>query len=81
MILAFLLSMGYVKAKQARLWWVKAASVSLSVGILVEVIQIFLPYRDFSTKDLGVDILGIVTAVVIYAFVHIKNRTGSSFLV
>jgi VanZ family protein len=66
-ILAFLLSMGYVKTKQIRLWWAKAAALSLLVGLLVEVIQIFLPYRNFSVKDMGVDVLGIVTALAFFA--------------
>ena len=71
-LLAFLLSIGYVKVRQLRLWWVKAAAVALFVGVLVEVIQIFLPYRDFSTKDLGVDVLGIAAALVLFVTLNSK---------
>jgi VanZ family protein len=66
-VLAFLLSMGYVKAEKFPFWWAKAAALSFFVGSLVEVIQIFLPYRSFSTRDLGVDVVGIMTALVLFA--------------
>ena len=71
-LLAFLLSIGYFRTRQVRLWWVKAAAVSLFVGVLVEVIQLFLPYRDFSTRDLGVDVLGIGAALVLFGALKSK---------
>jgi VanZ family protein len=66
-ILTVLLSIGYVKSKRTKIWWLKAALVSMFVGVLVEVIQTFLPYRSFSTRDLGIDVIGIITALIIFA--------------
>ena len=71
-LLALLLGFGYIKAKKLRLWWAKAASLSLFVGLLVEAIQFFIPYRDFSIRDLVVDILGIVTVLVPYAVLNME---------
>ncbi len=65
-ILTVLLSLGYIASKKSKIWWLKAAFLSQFVGVLVEVIQIFLPYRTFSTKDLGVDFGGIVTALILF---------------
>jgi VanZ family protein len=69
-LLAILLGIGYVKAKKSKLWWVKAAAAALFVGVLVEVIQIFIPYRNFSTGDLGVDVIGIIAALVPFVVIH-----------
>ena len=66
-VLAVLLSIGYVKSKKYKTWWLNAALVSIFVGVLVEVIQIFLPYRSFSTRDLGVDVVGILTALIFFS--------------
>ena len=66
-VLAVLLSIGYVKSKKSKTWWLNAALVSIFVGVLVEVIQIFLPYRSFSTRDLGVDVVGILTALIFFS--------------
>ena len=66
-VLAVLLSIGYVKSKKSKTWWLKSALVSIFVGVLVEVIQIFLPYRSFSTRDLGVDVVGILTALIFFS--------------
>ena len=66
-VLAVLLSIGYVKSKKSKTWWLNAALVSIFVGVLVEVIQIFLPYRSFSTRDLGIDVVGILTALIFFS--------------
>jgi VanZ family protein len=73
-ILAVLLSIGYVKSKKYKTWWLKAAYMSLFVGVLVEVIQIFLPYRSFSTRDLGIDVVGIITALVLFVAARFPVR-------
>jgi VanZ family protein len=65
-ILALLLSIGYLKSGKSKIWWLKSAFLSFVVGILVEVIQIYLPYRTFSTRDLAVDVIGIGTALIIF---------------
>jgi VanZ family protein len=65
-ILTVLLSIGYFKSRESKAWWIKVALVSLLVGILVEVIQFFLPYRSFSIRDLGIDVVGISTALVLF---------------
>ena len=73
-ILAVLLSIGYVKSKKYKTWWLKAAYMSLFVGVLVEVIQIFLPYRSFSTRDLAIDVVGIITALVLFVAARFPVR-------
>lgn len=79
-LLTILLSVGYVKANKSKFWWAKAAVASLFVGVLVELIQIFLPYRNFSTRDLGIDVVGIITALVLFAILKKKwNRPLFSF--
>ncbi|UCE40715.1 MAG: VanZ family protein [Candidatus Aminicenantes bacterium] len=69
-ILVILLGIGYIKANKPKFWWAKAAAASLFVGVLVEVIQLFLPYRSFSTGDLGVDIIGIIAALVPFVVIN-----------
>jgi len=76
-LLAILLSIGCVKANESKFWWMKAALVSFYVGLLVEVIQIFLPYRNFSTRDLGVDVVAIITALVLFV---ILKKKGAGFI-
>jgi len=79
-LLAILLSIGYVNTKKIRFWCVKAAAVSLLVGVLAEVIQFFLPYRNFSIKDLGADVIGIITALVLFAVIYgISGKKGARF--
>ena len=73
-ILTVLLSIGYVKFKKSKSWWLKAAFLSMFVGVLVEVIQIFLPYRSFSTRDLGVDFVGILTGLVFFLIMKIEKK-------
>jgi VanZ family protein len=65
--LAILFGVGCVRSKKMKLWCAKTAAAAFFVGVLAEVIQLFLPYRYFSLKDLGADFLGIITALVLFA--------------
>lgn len=75
-LLTVLLSIGYVKTGESKNWWIKAAAVSFSIGCLVEVIQIFLPYRSFSMGDLGVDLIAIIVALVVFTIVKLPIETA-----
>ena len=66
-ILAILLGVGYIRVNRPKFWKVRAAAASLSVGVMVEVIQFFLPYRNFSKIDLAADLLGVVVALAIFS--------------
>jgi VanZ family protein len=74
--LTVLLSIGYAKAGGTKYWWIKAAAVSFFVGWLVEIIQIFLPYRSFSMRDIAVDLIAIFVALIVYATAKLPIGTA-----
>ena len=77
-VLTILLSIGYVRAGEPKAWWIKAAAASFFVGCLVEVIQIFLPYRSFSLRDLAVDGIAIFVILVIFTTAKLPGRTAGA---
>ena len=62
-ILAWLLCYGYHRAKLSRMPYLRAGIFSLAYGLFIELVQIPLPYRLFSVKDLVVDAAGIVVGL------------------
>lgn len=71
--LAILLAWGYYKSKSS-LPLVKAGLIACSFGLLIEVYQRFLPYREFSILDMGADLAGIVLALGFFWFVVLKKH-------
>ena len=64
----------------ARLAWpvISALWVALAMmvfGLLIEVIQVPLPYRDFSLLDLAADVAGVALGLVLGHFVFGANLT------
>jgi len=57
---AFALFCGLAFPKLSNLWVISIGSL---LGIVVEIIQSFLPHRGFSYADMLADLIGIVTAV------------------
>ncbi|MBN1221919.1 MAG: VanZ family protein [Candidatus Aminicenantes bacterium] len=67
-LLAWLLCYGYRQAHK-RFFYIRSGVVSVGYGLLIELIQIFLPYRMFSFGDLAADAAGVVVALgLFYAF-------------
>ncbi|UZE95693.1 VanZ family protein [Alkalimarinus alittae] len=46
--------------------WLHWAIALFSYGLLIELVQYFLPHRAFSLLDLATDLLGIVAYVIIF---------------
>jgi VanZ family protein len=75
-IFAILVAWGYYKKKSSFLL-MQAGLLSFCFGFIIEVYQKFLPHRDFSLVDIGVDCAGIVTALGLFWFaVKKKNLFG-----
>lgn len=72
-ILAILLAWGYYKNKSSSLL-MRAGLIACCFGLIIEVYQIFLPYREFSLADLAVDWVGIVLALAVFWYVIIKKH-------
>ena len=47
-----------------------AALLSLAFGGLMELIQVFVPWRSFSFADLGADTMGVLFAIGTWALLH-----------
>ena len=48
--------------------------ISLSYSILDEVHQLFVPFRDFSIKDILTNTLGIFSSIIIYSHINKKSK-------
>jgi len=72
-IFAILLAWGYYRKKSSSLL-MRAGLLSFCFGFFIEVYQKFLPHRDFSLVDIGVDCAGIVLALGLFWFAVIKNN-------
>jgi len=72
-IFAVLLAWGYYKNKSSSLL-MRAGLIACCFGVVIEVYQKFLPYRDFSFVDIAVDCAGIVLALGVFWFVVIKKH-------
>ena len=46
------------------------AGTLLGYGLLIEVVQYFLPFREFSLLDLAVDALGLAAYALLYPLCH-----------
>lgn len=60
-VLSFLCHIAF-QAHQSIKW----AAILFGYGLLIELVQYFLPYREFSLLDLATDLLGIVLYLVIF---------------
>jgi len=72
-ILAWLLCYGYHRAKLSRMPYLRACFFTLAYGLFIELVQIPLPYRFFSVKDLAVDAVGI--GVGLFGFYIFRQRS------
>lgn len=61
---AFFFALAFPKLR----YW-QAILISICLGISVEIVQSFIPYRSFSFADMLADLAGIITAVVFIALV------------
>lgn len=68
-IFALLLSYGFLKRKEPAFPVLKIGLLSSCFGVLIEIIQIVIPYRTFGLIDIVFDLAGIVTALVLYKFI------------
>lgn len=61
--------------------WLKWATVLFGYGLLIELVQYFLPYREFSLLDLATDLLGIVLYLIIFRplFNPLVNQPASHY--
>ncbi len=50
----------------------------LLFGIQIEIVQYFLPYRDFSLLDVIADFIGIILGVLVYDIINIKKVLGNN---
>ena len=48
--------------------------VSLSYAILDEVHQLFVPFRDFSIKDILTNTSGIFSSIITYSYINKKSK-------
>lgn len=48
------------------------ALIMVLFGLLIEVIQIYVPYRVFSMRDFAADLLGIVFALIVFRILRSK---------
>jgi VanZ family protein len=65
-ILAWLLCYGYHRAKLSRMPYLRAGFFTLTYGFFIELVQIPLPYRQFSMKDFAVDAAGIGVGLFVF---------------
>ena len=72
-LFAILLAWGYYK-KGSSFLFLRAGLLALVFGAFIEVYQYFLPYRDFSLVDVGLDAAGIVLALAVFWFAVVKKR-------
>lgn len=60
-VLSFLSHVAYQKSP-----WFRWAVALFCYGLFIELVQYFLPYREFSLLDLATDLLGIVLYLIIF---------------
>ena len=60
-VLSFLAHIAYPKVKN-----LKWATALFFYGLLIEAVQYFLPYREFSLLDLATDSVGIIAYLIIF---------------
>jgi VanZ family protein len=72
-IFAILLAWGYYKNKTSLLLF-RAGLIACMFGLVIEVYQKFLPYRDFSLIDLAFDWAGVLLALPVFWYVVIKKH-------
>ena len=72
-VFAILLAWGYYKNKTSLLLF-RAGLVACMFGLVIEVYQKFLPYRDFSLIDLAFDWAGVLLALPVFWYVVIKKH-------
>jgi VanZ family protein len=65
-VLAWLLCYGYHRAQWSRMPYFRAGFFAVAYGLLIELVQIPLPYRFFSMKDLAADAAGIVAGLFVF---------------
>lgn len=70
--LAWLLCYGYHKSERLKIPYIQIFVLSLSYGALIEVWQIFLPYRVFELQDIMFDGLGILVFMVVFILMKKK---------
>ena len=66
-ILAWLLCFGFYRSGRSKIPYIEIFVLSMAYGILIEVWQIFLPFRAFQWSDMGFDFLGISCAILTFA--------------
>jgi len=70
------------KSYPGKHWEVHRSLLLLGYGLLIELVQYFLPFREFSLLDLAADAAGIVcygAAVRIYQSLRLKKLTGQGY--
>jgi VanZ family protein len=72
-ILAIMLAWGYYKSKSS-FTLVKAGVIACLFGMLIEVYQSFLPYREVSYVDMGINLAGIVLALLVFWYAIQKKH-------
>jgi len=72
---AFALFCGLAFRRLTYLWVILIAS---SLGVIVEVVQSFLPHRGFSYADMLADLLGIISAVIVLRISGLPRKTKNS---
>lgn len=71
-ILAWLMCYGYHKGKLSKTPYLRAGFFALAYGFFIELIQVPLPYRHFSIKDLVVDAAGILVGLIVFFIIRPK---------
>jgi VanZ family protein len=68
--LVFLLTLALQQKRSSNFFWTgfTAIFLSSSYGLLIEVVQFFIPYRSFSASDFLADLAGSIVAYIFYNF-------------
>ena len=66
LVLAFLVGLALRVAPGRGLWWGLAFGITVSLGILDEIHQIFVPGRTPSISDVGLDSVGAAMALIVW---------------
>ena len=65
-LLAWLLCFGFNRAGRTGWIYAKSALIAVGYGVVIELIQIPLPYRIFSWDDLAADAAGVAIALLLF---------------